>query len=145
MKWHTLPSSSPLSSSSSSLSSSSSSKSSYFDKAGFYNIANGGLKANEGAWDVMGLPLWPASPSTMNKPPNPAMIPHTESSTHSSHCVNGCKESGWVGRSRMKRWTDALHKEKLPHAEICFKHLSHGVLRACTTAAEKNASTCSKS
>lgn len=73
------------------------------------------------------------------------MSPHTESSMHSSHCVNGSKESGWVGRSRTKRRTDALHKETLLQTEICFKHLSHGVLRARTTAAEKNASTCSKS
>ena len=93
-----------------------------FWSRGLY-IANGSFKADEGAWGVMGLPLWPASPSTVNKPPNLAMSPHTGLSMHSSHCVNGRKESGWVGRSRTKRWTDALYKEnrhKLKYASNTY-------------------------
>ena len=93
-----------------------------FWSRGLY-IANGSFKADEGAWGVMGLPLWPVSPSTVNKPPNVAMSPHTGLSMHSSHCVNGRKESGWVGRSRTKRWTDALHKEnrhKLKYASNTY-------------------------
>ena len=88
-----------------------------FWSRGLY-IANGSFKADEGAWGVMGLPLWPVSPSTVNKPPNLAMSPHTGLSMHSSHCVK------WLGRKKQdKKMNRCTPQRKLPQAEICLKHL----------------------